>query len=168
METQEYGRRIPHRKAGGWRGHLEGSEHSPGSRREGRPPRGHGEERPLVLEGAGAGGRLGLQGTVSHAVRPRKEGEPSAPPGRAEEQDTSWRRRWKPAGGVCTAGTVGTQRRWACLRTSLPGRWACSSLKGSVPQVTGEETGSRMGREGFQRPGVLLRRQTFGMWAGSG
>ena len=70
-------------------------------------------------------------------------------------------------GGLCTAETLGTQCRGACLRISLPERWAWSSLKGSIPQV-GEETGSRMGREGFQRPGVLLRRQTFGMWAGSG
>ena len=108
METQEYGRWIPHRKAGGRRGHLEGSEHSPGSRREGRPPKGHGEERPLALEGAGAGGRPGcVQGTVSHVVRPSKEAEPLAPPGRAAERDTGWRRRWKPAGGALHSRDLG-------------------------------------------------------------
>lgn len=84
------GRWIPHHKAGSWRGSLERSEHSPGSRgRAGLGVGGTGRKGHSSWREQERYGRVGcVQGTVSHVVWPSKEAEPSAPLRREEEEDT--------------------------------------------------------------------------------
>lgn len=81
----------------------------------------------------------------------RHEGWLSALPGWEEPQDTRLER----------VGSRGTG--WACLRISLPERWAWGSLK--VRVTGGKEGGCPAGREAFPRPRELLGRLGNVSWA---